>query len=214
MVNIPQSTIFQTHSGLIEEIGDQIKKVIPNTENNPDLLIVKIESTQSIGIKQIKELIHWAQLRPFQEKYKLAVIEQAEKLTTEAQNSLLKTLEEPPKSAYIFLVTPNPKSLLPTIRSRTAIYKIESTNEFSQEVFDMPKDIKSQIELINKITKTNDPKAKKNNIQKLLLALHQEAKSQNNHYNLHLIEQTQRALKRNCNIKLIAENLIFNYQNQ
>lgn len=72
----------------------------------------------SIGIDTIRLLDKEAHYRPFESRHRFFVVDEAEKMTTEAANSLLKTLEEPPATTSIILVTAFPQQLLSTIRSR------------------------------------------------------------------------------------------------
>lgn len=94
---------------------------VDNVDNSPDY--INIEPTgSSIKIAQIRELQSDIIIKPHS-KYKIYVINHAEKMTVESQNALLKTLEEPPEYAIIILVTNNKESLLPTIKSRCEIIK-------------------------------------------------------------------------------------------
>ncbi|NLX63621.1 MAG: DNA polymerase III subunit [Clostridiaceae bacterium] len=83
---------------------------------NPDFMVIRSEA-KNIVIKQIRDLIDDIVVKPFYYR-KVYVIEDAEKMTVQAQNCLLKTLEEPPNYAKIILTTSNYESLLLTIRSR------------------------------------------------------------------------------------------------
>jgi len=83
---------------------------------NPDFMVIRSE-TKNIVIKQIRDLIDDIGVKPLNIR-KVYVIEDAEKMTVQAQNCLLKTLEEPPNYAKIILTTSNYESLLLTIRSR------------------------------------------------------------------------------------------------
>jgi len=88
-------------------------------KNHPDVLtITKNTNKQSIGIKQAKEAIKFLVTKPYSSKHKVVVIEDAHRLTIQAQNSLLKTLEEPPDYAVIILEAKTEDSLLPTVVSR------------------------------------------------------------------------------------------------
>lgn len=77
----------------------------------------------SITIDQIRNLKSHIAQKPLKSKYKLIIIEYANLATLEAQNALLKTLEEPPSHAIIILEAQNYKSLLPTILSRVVKVK-------------------------------------------------------------------------------------------
>jgi len=93
---------------------------------HPDVLIVEperiakkgITKELEIGIGQARQIQHQMSLFPYQASYKIALIDQAEKMTAEASNCLLKTLEEPSGRAVLILITANPNLLLPTIVSR------------------------------------------------------------------------------------------------
>lgn len=86
--------------------------------NYPDLLVVQPEKN-SIGIEQIQALQRQLSLSRFYASgRRLIVIDQADDLTAEAQNCLLKTLEEPPRSTLIILIAQQTERLLPTVRSR------------------------------------------------------------------------------------------------
>jgi DNA polymerase-3 subunit delta' len=88
-------------------------------EGNPDLISIDLEEEKrSIGIAAVKQGIKFLAEKPFQEKNRILFIFNADKLTIEAQNSLLKTLEEPPEQALIFLVSRSAGALLDTINSR------------------------------------------------------------------------------------------------
>ena len=63
-------------------------------------------------------------VKPYQGPYKIYIIPEADKMTVQAQNALLKTIEEPPKYAVILLLTENAELLLPTINSRCVMLKL------------------------------------------------------------------------------------------
>lgn len=87
--------------------------------NHPDIIYVTHEKPGSIGVDEIRDqLVGDVQIRPYNGKYKIYIVAEAEKMTAQAQNALLKTLEEPPEYAVILLLTVNASLLLETIRSR------------------------------------------------------------------------------------------------
>ena len=92
-----------------------------NLFNSPDYIKKKPDGN-SIKIAQIRKLQSDILVKPYK-SYKIYVIDEAQKMTVEAQNALLKTLEEPPKYAIIILITDNKESLLDTIKSRCEIIK-------------------------------------------------------------------------------------------
>lgn len=93
--------------------------------SHPDLFLEDLAMAQAeratatmLSIEQIRRVCGALSLRPIRGAGKVAIVDQAERLTAEAQNALLKTLEEPRGRATLVLVTSNLDALLPTIRSR------------------------------------------------------------------------------------------------
>ncbi len=84
-----------------------------------DLVVVAPEGT-SLGIDQVRLLQQTLSLSPTRaDSVRVVVIDQAESLTLEAQNALLKLIEEPPPATTMILTVTNPEALLPTVRSRS-----------------------------------------------------------------------------------------------
>ena len=90
-------------------------------KDSPDIMLIKPEL--SIGISQIEDMQKRLFLKPFSAPYKIAIIDDAEKMTTHAQNRLLKTLEEPRGQTIIILISSKPETLLETIISRVQSLK-------------------------------------------------------------------------------------------
>jgi DNA polymerase-3 subunit delta' len=82
------------------------------------LWIRKEEGSSAIKIDQIRALIDFMNLKSFSGSSRLVILENADGMNVNAQNALLKTLEEPSPEAFIWLLTSHPKRLLPTVRSR------------------------------------------------------------------------------------------------
>ncbi len=86
--------------------------------NHPDIIRVTHEKL-SIGVDDIRIQVNADILvKPYDSRYKIYIIDDADKLTEQAQNALLKTMEEPPEYAVILLLVSNLTSILPTILSR------------------------------------------------------------------------------------------------
>ncbi len=94
--------------------------------NHPDLIHVTHEKPNSISVNDIREQINDTMLvRPYSSYYKIYIVDEAEKMTQQAQNALLKTIEEPPSYAVIILLTTNQDLFLPTILSRCVQLKLK-----------------------------------------------------------------------------------------
>lgn len=99
--------------------------------NHPDLIHVTHEKPNSIGVDDIREQINdTIMVRPYSSYYKIYIVDEAEKMTQQAQNALLKTIEEPPSYAIIILLTTNQEAFLPTILSRCVQLKLKPLRDF------------------------------------------------------------------------------------
>ena len=101
----------------------QRKKI---SKNNPDVFLV--DQDGAIGINIVRQIKTWLAKKAYQEKKRLVLIYRAQQLTIEAQNALLKTLEEPPGNTLIILAVNNSHQLLPTIASRCQIIRLNQKN--------------------------------------------------------------------------------------
>ena len=87
--------------------------------NHPDLIYVTHEKPGSIGVDDVREQINdTIMIRPYSSYYKIYIVDEAEKMNTQAQNALLKTIEDPPAYGIIILLTTNADTFLQTILSR------------------------------------------------------------------------------------------------
>lgn len=115
---------LQTRSQKINQIleGNKLKNPHPN--------LLYFSEEEKLGVAQAKQIIEHLGLKAYQEGPQTVVVLQAEELTPEAQNSLLKTLEEPPVNSLILLGVSSEDQLLPTILSRCNVlnlnFKIEN----------------------------------------------------------------------------------------
>lgn len=88
-----------------------------DSENNPDFQLINSENDK-IKIEQIREMQRKIAEKPIISHHKVYIIDNADRMTPEAQNCLLKTLEEPPEYIVIILICSNENNLLSTIKSR------------------------------------------------------------------------------------------------
>lgn len=87
--------------------------------NQPDIIYLQHEKPNTISVDDIRTQINNdIVVKPYSSPYKIYIIDEAEKMNVQAQNALLKTIEEPPKYAIILLLTTNAETFLPTILSR------------------------------------------------------------------------------------------------
>lgn len=99
--------------------------------NHPDILRV-IHEKATIGVDDIREQLNQdVQIKPYSSRYKIYIVDEAEKMTEAAQNALLKTIEEPPEYAVIMLLTNNPNAFLQTILSRCVMLHLKTVESGS-----------------------------------------------------------------------------------
>lgn len=98
--------------------------------NQPDIIRVIHEKPNTISVDDIREQVNDdIVIRPYSSKYKIYIIADADLMSVQAQNALLKTIEEPPAYALIMLLTENADTLLPTIRSRCVMMKLRNIKD-------------------------------------------------------------------------------------
>jgi len=121
--------------------------ILMNSGNHPDVIYVTPTKKSGYGVSDVRDqMVKDIHIKPYRSKYKIYVIEEADTMTIQAQNSILKTIEEPPSYGIFFLLATNSQKFLQTIQSRTvkislkpiALDKIESY--FIQTLASTPKD--------------------------------------------------------------------------
>lgn len=98
--------------------------------NHPDVIRLRHEKPNTISVDDVREqLNNTIAIKPYKSDYKVYIVEEAELMSVQAQNAILKTLEEPPAYAVILLLTENVQSLLPTITSRCVMLKLRNIKD-------------------------------------------------------------------------------------
>ncbi len=100
------------------------------SKNQPDIIYVSHEKPNTISVDDIRAQVNNdVAIKPYSSKYKVYIINEAEKMTPQAQNAILKTLEEPPAYAVIMLLVSNVNTLLPTILSRCVVLNMKPVRD-------------------------------------------------------------------------------------
>ncbi len=103
--------------------------------NHPDIIWITHEKL-SIGVDDIRIQVNAdIQVKPYSSTYKIYIIDDADRLTEQAQNALLKTIEEPPEYAIILLLTSNISVILPTILSRCVTLNLKAVDKQKMKEF-------------------------------------------------------------------------------
>lgn len=131
---------------------------IQSFENIPDIHILDGREQNSLGIEEVKKFQNEMVYKPFEEAVQIGLIWQSEKLTVQAQNSFLKTLEESDDNTIFLLCVNNEKNLLQTIISRSKpIYlsSLKNNSDFTRpDILDM--DLVDQFKKIEEIGKSKE----------------------------------------------------------
>lgn len=98
--------------------------------NQPDIIRVTHEKPNTISVDDVRTQINGdIDIKPYSSPYKVYIVNEAEKMTPQAQNALLKTLEEPPAYAVILLLTTNVNAMLQTILSRCVVLNMKPVRD-------------------------------------------------------------------------------------
>ena len=105
-----------------------------DSQNNPDFVLIEPEGN-NIKIEQIRNMQRKVQEKPIISGKKIYIIDNADLMTQEAQNALLKTLEEPPEFVTIILIGENENAFLATIKSRCMILHFNSISNLDMKKY-------------------------------------------------------------------------------
>jgi DNA polymerase III subunit delta' len=104
------------------------------SDNHPNIEIIK-PTGASIKIKQIREIISKVSKKPFESGYMVVIMDEADKMTQDAQDAFLKTLEEPPANTIFILLVQNNNALLPTVLSRCQVFYMRKVSTQQIETY-------------------------------------------------------------------------------
>ena len=197
----------------LEKVGSFLGEKGLNLTNNPNLLFLNEPQT---GIEEIRKLKGFFTRKKWLEKEKrLVLLAHGEGLSLEAQNALLKTLEEVRKNNYIFISVPSQETLIPTIVSRCQIvYSSQKSTRQEKPFLDLAKLAKLPI-----ADRLASVAPKKINAQELeqIIAYYQKQLVKENFENLKLLKgwlnlclQAQKMLEANMKIETAVDWLLLN----
>ena len=121
---------LQCEKGETEPCGEchSCKQAMSN--NQPDIIYIGHEKPNTIGVEDIRgQINNDIGIKPYSSPRKIYIMNEGEKMTVQAQNALLKTLEEPPEYAVILILTTNVEALLPTILSRCVVLNMKPVSD-------------------------------------------------------------------------------------
>ena len=125
----PAQPAMRPRTRLLEPCGKCLSCIQVQSGNQPDIITITHEKPNSISVKEIRDMRADLSIKPYANARKIYIIPDAEKLTIQAQNALLKTLEEPPEYAVIILIADGLSTFLPTILSRCVVLQTRAVEE-------------------------------------------------------------------------------------
>lgn len=187
-----------------------------------DYHTLKPEEKDSIGITEVKTFIKEMIYKPFESDIQIGVILEAEKLTTEAQNSLLKILEESPEHTIFILCVNNERNLLQTIRSRGSVVYTENQleqpgkNEDKEENSFFELDMIEKFAVIEKQSETKDSATDLVNRIEAVLGRRLELEIKNGNIEssrrfreqIRIAQTCREKISANCNRRLALEAMV------
>ncbi len=191
-----------------------------NKKNISKFDISLTEEEKQIGIGDIKKIKQIAYFKPSKGKEKAIIISAVQGLTIEAQNSLLKLLEEPPANTIIILLIESKDSVLETIQSRCKIIKINNKEEeeinekYSKLLNSLEKaKIGEKLKIAEDLAKNKEEALKA--IEKMILITRDKLLKSGDNNLIEKINKLQKAYtiikNTNVNLRLALENLFLNF---
>ncbi len=182
---------------------------LPDFPTSPDLLT--ITGPASIGIELVRQIQNFLAKKPLQSSKNIVVISSAHLLTLPAQNALLKSLEEPPANAEIYLVTSQPHLLLPTILSRCQISNYSDQMQIDSKLNDLIIKLLSLPSVSDRIVLLDAQAFTRESLWDFINAfeiyLHQHLSPSSSPSLYALIIQTRKFLQTNSNLRLLTTYL-------
>ncbi len=201
----------------IEEIQKYIDLLIKQFLVSPFDITSLGQNNYSIKIDLVRELKQKLNLKPWSGTKKVTIIYNAHHLTNEAQNAMLKILEEPLEDTIIILACPNENLLLPTIISRCEIVRIESKDMVRSKTggedgqMDIGEKFKLAEELSKKIDKDETLEATRKRVEEWFATTIAETQpSPATAKNLKILLSAQKQIRQNLNMRLVLENYFLN----
>lgn len=121
---------LQCDTGALEPCNKCQSCLQIETGNHPDIITVTHEKPNVISVDEIREqVVDSIGIKPYKSKYKIYIVPDAQLMNVQAQNAILKTIEEPPEYGVILLLTSNLDKLLPTVQSRCMLLNTKPIRE-------------------------------------------------------------------------------------
>lgn len=190
---------------------EEAEKIFKNLKINKfDIAVLEFE--KAVGIADVRHIQQKIYLSPLRGDYKTVLLDATPGITIEAQNALLKTLEEPPESTLIIVQVLNSDEILPTILSRCKVIELTSKKEYS-DTSEFIRILNSKDGLGDRLKFAQDLSKDKNEaldfLESLIIDLRKDLVT--NHKAVESIQKFHTVIKTtNVNLRLALENLFLN----
>lgn len=203
-----QSIIIESNSAELSQIKQILKDNfgISEIRDINTKFVQKPEDKESIGIGEVNNLAEWAFRK--NEEIRVLIIERAELLTDQAQNSLLKLVEEPPENILVIFICKNPNLILTTILSRCLVIKgefIEDKEYSKEEIVNFIS--ANYLERSRIIDKMVSESLKRSSASVFIESVLKEKLERKDVKNIEEIQNVYRGIKRGVNLKLCFDYL-------
>lgn len=178
----------------------------------PDFFYVsaKLYDKKTIPIEKIRETLSKINYAPLLNSKKIVFIENANDLSIESQNTILKSLEEPPDHTFFVLSTNSLSSLLPTVRSRAINIELNSKT-LTEDIEVLPESLEGKFDEVDKISKISDVTRKREKAYALFDFFFQQIQKEKpnvKYKKMRNLINFRRAIDKNANLRLVLENAI------
>ena len=129
LANIFAKTL-QCEKGGIDPCNTCKSCIQAETNNHPDIIYIDHEKGKQLSVKAVREqIIDTVHIKPYSSRYKIYIVKNAQDMNQEAQNALLKTIEEPPEYVIIMLLATSAERFLPTVLSRCMVLNLKPVKD-------------------------------------------------------------------------------------
>ena len=135
LFSIDEDEKYSVSNHTINENNASYKQIIQDT--HPNFFLLENENAgKDIKVDQIRNLINFLNKSTYSKNLKIVLIDNAENLNINSSNALLKSIEEPPKNTFFFIIHDSSSQILSTVKSRCLEYKFHFTSENKKKIFD------------------------------------------------------------------------------
>ena len=212
-----QETVVEAKNICVSILGDNLKNKIKKNTCSDIIWINQKDNKNSIGVDEIRSINNDVIMKPVECKSKIYILKNAQKMTEQAQNALLKIIEEPPPYVYFILLCDNSEKLLDTVKSRartiSLVYKKSNKITDKHKIFVDYFIKKNQFEMLKVLDQYNKRENLKTFLENSKIHLISKIKDDNFKFDVKLLDKLDRIidlLRYNLSVQLVIQYLCIN----